>query len=200
MKKRTFKHWTPRYIFNRINLFYFEKENPSVPWLTAKSIWIIDSLLKPNDKMIEFGSGRSTSWFAQRVKELISVETDRLWYEKVKVDVEKFKNTNLKFLNNDIEFRNLIATIDNSSIDISLIDGAYRELCANLLIYKMKLGGVMIIDNANWFFYNPNTFSPNSLKDHSEMSDDWNIFYKKTLSNRRIWTTNGITDTLIIFF
>jgi predicted O-methyltransferase YrrM len=103
-------------------------------------------------------------------------------------------------LDGDIEFRNLISIFDYNSIDISLIDGAYRELCANLLIDKMKSGGVMIIDNANWFLFNPNTFSPNSLKDHSEMSDDWNIFYKKTLSNKRIWTTSGITDTLIIFF
>jgi predicted O-methyltransferase YrrM len=200
MYKRTFKHWTPRYIFNRINLYYFEKKNPDLPWLTSVSISLIDNLIKKSDKMIEFGSGRSTAWFAQRVDELTSVETDQVWYEKVKIDLKEYKNTNLKFLDGNIKFRNLISTFDDNSIDISLIDGAYRELCANLLIDKMKSGGVMIIDNANWFLFNPNTFSPNSLKDHSEMSDDWNIFYKKTLSNRRIWTTSGISDTLIIFF
>jgi predicted O-methyltransferase YrrM len=200
MPKRTFKHWTPRYILNRINVYYFEKKNPDLPWLTSGSISLIDNLIKKSDKMIEFGSGRSTAWFAKRVDELTSVETDQFWYEKVKIDLKAYKNTNLIFLDGDIEFRNLISTIDDNSIDISLIDGAYRDLCANLLIDKMKSGGVMIIDNANWFLFNPNTFSPNSLKDHSEMLDDWNIFYKKTLSNRRIWTTSGISDTLIIFF
>jgi predicted O-methyltransferase YrrM len=150
--------------------------------------------------MIEFGSGRSTDWFAQRVDKLTSVETKEVWYEKVRLDEKKYINTNLKFLDSEIKFRNLINSLDDYSIDIVLIDGAYRDLCANLMINKMKLGGVMIIDNANRYLYNPNTFSPNSLKDHSEMSDDWNIFYKKTLSNRRIWTTNAITDTLIIFF
>jgi predicted O-methyltransferase YrrM len=102
--------------------------------------------------MIEFGSGRSTAWFAKRVDELTSFETDQVWYEKVKIDLKEYKNTNLKFLDGDIEFRNLILTFDYNSIDTLLIDGAYRELCANLLIDKMKSGGVMIIDNANWFF------------------------------------------------
>jgi hypothetical protein len=142
MSKRTFKHWTPRYIFNRINLYYFEKKNPDLPWLTSVSISLIDNLIKKSDKMIEFGSGRSTAWFAQRVYELTSVETDQVWFEKVKIDLKEYKNTNLKFLDGDIEFRNLISTFDDNSIDISLIDGAYRDLCANQLIDKMKLGGL----------------------------------------------------------
>jgi predicted O-methyltransferase YrrM len=78
MPKRTFKHWTPRYIFNRINLYYFEKKNPDLPWLTSESISLIDNLIKKSDKMIEFGSGRSTAWLAQRVDELTSVETDQV--------------------------------------------------------------------------------------------------------------------------
>jgi len=200
MPKRTFKHWAPRYIFNRINLLYFEKKNPNLPWLTPESISIIDNLIKKSDKMIEFGSGRSTEWFSQRVNELTSLETNKIWYEKVRLDVKKYINTNLKFLDSEIEFRNLINSFDDYSIDIVLIDGAFRDLCANLMINKMKLGGVMIIDNANWYLFNPMTFSPNSLREHSEMSDQWSMFHKKTLSNRRIWTTNGITDTLLVFF
>jgi predicted O-methyltransferase YrrM len=202
MNKRTFKHWTPRYIYNRLHQFYIEKTKPGAPWLTSVSISIIDELINPNDKMIEFGSGRSTPWFAKRVKELISVETNPFWYKKVRLDVAEFQNTNLIYVENanETQFRNLIMTIDDKSIDIALIDGAHRELCGNLMIDKMRLGGFMVIDNANLYLYNHKTYCPNSLKAHNEMTKEWKLFYERTLSFRRIWTTNGITDTLIIFF
>ena len=77
---RPFRHLTPRYIWNRTALIVYERANPGQPWLTPDMIKILDSWLCPADVGLEFGSGRSTSWFAARVKHLTSVEHNPEWY------------------------------------------------------------------------------------------------------------------------
>lgn len=197
--KRTFKHWSPRYIKNRIGLFIWEKSHPRLPWLTRDSIRIIESLILKTDNMIEFGSGRSTLWFSKRVNKLTSIETDKNWYAKVSNQIIFSSQFELNLLESQDEFLNKINSFTDHTVDIVLIDGAYRDLCANAILNKIKDGGIIIIDNANWFLFNPQTYSPNSLKNHDEMITEWKKFYEKTKSNRRIWTSSGITDTLLIF-
>ena len=61
--KRTFSHWTPTYIRDRIINILDALAHPADPWLTRQSINIIKKLIKPEDIGLEFGSGRSTIWF-----------------------------------------------------------------------------------------------------------------------------------------
>ena len=196
--KRTFKHWTPRYILNRISLFIWEKSNPKLPWLTKDSIHIIENLISKKDNMLEFGAGRLTVWFSTRVNRLTSVETDKQWYVNVSKETKNLDQIEILHLTEVSEFINFIRQLEDKSLDIVLIDGAYREICANSILKKMKSNGLIIIDNANWFLYNPHTHSPNSLKNHGEMNVEWKDFYSKTIDYRKIWTTSGVTDTLIL--
>lgn len=197
--KRSFKHWSVSYMKNRVGLFIWEKSHPGLPWLTRDSIKIIEGLIFKSDKMIEFGSGRSTRYFSNRVNKLTSIETDIKWYEKVSNQIVVSNQVELILLETQEEFMSEINSLENHTIDIALIDGAYRDLCANSILNKIKNGGIIIIDNANLFLFNPRTNSPNSIKNHDEMSKEWKNFYDLTKSNRRVWTTNGISDTLIIF-
>lgn len=196
--KRTFKHWTPRYIYNRISLFIWEKSNSELPWLTKDSIYIIENLISKKDNMVEFGAGRSTVWFSSRVNKLTSIETDEQWYVKVSNETKNLDQIEIIHLTKENEFINLIKEIEDQSLDIVLIDGAYRDKVAIKILNKMKRGGLIIIDNANWFLYNPVTHAPNSLKNHDEMSIEWKDFYSKIRDYRKIWTTSGVTDTLIL--
>ena len=61
----------------------YQRRHPDHPWLTKSANSILSSYLKDSDIGLEFGSGRSTLWFAQRVSALTSVEHDPLWYSKV---------------------------------------------------------------------------------------------------------------------
>jgi len=67
---RSFQHWTPRYIWNRLALMAHERQHPDLPWLTRAMIENLDTWLRPDDVGLEFGSGRSTVWFAQKVGHL----------------------------------------------------------------------------------------------------------------------------------
>ena len=65
---------------------------------------------------------------------------------------------------------------------------------------KVKKGGLIIIDNVNWFIPNNLTISPDSrrIKDGC-YSDIWENFFNVVKSWRSIWTTNGVNDTCIWF-
>ena len=81
---RRFSHVTPRYIKDRFLVWYNEVCQPDDPWLTASSVKILNELLRSNDIGVEFGSGRSTIWFAKRMKHLTSIESDATWYDTVR--------------------------------------------------------------------------------------------------------------------
>lgn len=200
--KTRFGHWTPRYIYNRLYLAVVEFIHPDWPWLTKDAVLILDKLLNQDDIGLEFGSGRSTLWFAKKINHLISIEHDNFWFSKIK---EKLENSNLiskveYILVNplDPDYLKILEKIENESIDFVLIDGLFRDKACLHSIPKIKTGGILIIDNINWCIPNK-SYSPNSLRNRYE-SEIWEtVFEQATKGWRRIYTTNGVFDTLILF-
>ena len=80
---RSFSHWTPKYVFDRLSVALYERRFPDYPWLTKDANAFLESWFLPTDIGLEFGSGRSTPWIAQRVGKLYSVETNSQWSERV---------------------------------------------------------------------------------------------------------------------
>ena len=56
-------------------------------WMSEEEINLIVSSLKPNDIMLEWGSGGSTVNFPQYVKKYYSIEHDESWYQDVKKEL-----------------------------------------------------------------------------------------------------------------
>lgn len=198
---RTYRHWTPRYIKSRLGVMLNEKIHPGNPWLSADAVRLLDQLLKPTDVGVEFGSGRSTIWFAKRLAHLTSVESDPLWYEKVKLMLAE------KSLLSRVDYRkyedkeNYAAqslTFADASIDFCLVDGMCREKCAELMIPKIKSGGILTIDNIDWFIPNDFSHSPNKRRTaDGYASEGWARIGEQLSSWRRVWTSNGVFDTAI---
>lgn len=53
------------------------------PWYTYPAIDFLKDILKPEHKVIEYGSGYSTLFYSKRVKELFTVEHDLDWAKKI---------------------------------------------------------------------------------------------------------------------
>lgn len=199
---RSIQHLTPRYIWNRMALMAFERANPDVPWLTSDMISILDTWLRPTDVGLEFGSGRSTSWFALRVDMLTSVEENPEWYEIVRKQIQNKSvdyylhedgSTNLE----SSDYVSVARRIMPESLDFCLIDGTAREHCALACLDKLKPGGILIIDNVERYFpREKKSFSPNarSIRD-GYASEVWEQVGVQLRDWRSIWTTNGVTDT-----
>lgn len=74
-----------------------------------------------------------------------------------------------------------------------------RDKCALKVIDKLKAGGFIVIDNANWFLPSM-SLSPNSKAiKQGASSQEWESFLESVSNWRKIWTTNGVTDTAIFF-
>jgi predicted O-methyltransferase YrrM len=96
---------------------------------------------------------------------------------------------------------NVIEGLKPSSLDYCLIDGVSRGHCALAAIPKLKPGGLMIVDNVNWYVpRNPPSQAPNSITSGSdEFTTEWKLFQRITADWRCIWTSNGVWDTAFWF-
>lgn len=203
---RSFRHLTPRYVRDRLTLMAYERANPDQPWLTRTMVEILDTLLLPDDVGLEFGSGRSTRWFARRVGHLTSVEHNRDWYVRVEKQLESIgKAVDYRLHEDgatesqDSAYVKVARSISPSSLDFVLVDGMARDHCAHASLDKLKPGGMLIIDNVNWYLPRESkTHSPNSrdLED-GYASSVWQQIGDEIQGWRSIWTTNGVTDTAL---
>lgn len=188
----------------------YQQAHPDHPWLTRTANKILSDLLQEDDVAVEFGSGRSTCWFAQRIGKITSVEHNRLWYEKVKrmiVDRE-LGNVDYRFApiekeedqGSDSEYVKIIDEMDDQSIDFVLVDGAYRDFCTLRAMRALRPGGILVIDNVNWYLPS-NSCSPNS-RSHAEgprTTGVWPEVHQALSAWRCIWTSSGVSDTALFF-
>ncbi len=195
-------HWTPRYIKDRISEEIFRRRNPSAPWLTQTSIRFLDEWLCARDRALEFGSGRSTSWLARRVGHLTSVEHNPEWFNRVE---ERLRDERIPADRVDYRFApggrdsyvGVALELKSQSLDFLLVDGVFRGLCAVESLRLLKAGGLLVIDNANWFV--PSDSRSPQHRDPEYLSLEWQSFLAGSANWRRVATSNGVTDTHLYF-
>ena len=182
---------------------------PNQPWLTQTANEILNTYLKKSDIGLEFGSGRSTLWFAKRVAKLTSVEHNEIWVANVRAMLYKagIENVDYRFLPkvadegeaSDAEYVRIIGEFDDNSLDFCLVDGVYREFCALKVVEKIRPGGVLVIDDIHRYLPSI-SHSPNSrsLADGA-LGPVWKEVEKLISDWRRIWTSSGVSDTAFFF-
>jgi hypothetical protein len=127
-----------------------DKYGNSIPWFTYAAIDYLAQLNISEYSIFEYGSGYSTLYWMNRAKEIVSIEHDKKWYEKIKL---KIKNNVMYLLKEDPEeYINAILNFDKK-FDIYIIDGKWRGKCAKKVLEHIDLyGGVMVIfDNSDWY-------------------------------------------------
>src|SRR5260221_11486756 len=134
---RSMGHRTPRYVRNRTRQMLYEHGHPNDPWLTPEAIRLLRSLLRTSDRGMEFGSGRSTVWFAERVGHLTSVQHDITWHTRVGKLLSDRGLSNVDYVlaprdqpdeRGDLSaYTRTALRFAEASIDFALIDGIYRD-------------------------------------------------------------------------
>ncbi|MEQ8685206.1 MAG: class I SAM-dependent methyltransferase [Imperialibacter sp.] len=183
----------------------FKQFNPMTAWTSPASIVIFRNLLKKDMKGVEFGSGKSTAFFAQHLGHLTSIEHHKGWHEKVQAWMKErnISNVDYRLVEPDekekpfpapmlsyfpegletkkgfVNYVSELLTFDDNSIDFLLVDGRARTECALIGIHKLKSGGLLVLDNAERDWYKP----------VHEAVKDWPC----------VFTTTGLTDTVIWF-
>lgn len=168
----------------------FEQENPGLPWFVPAAIPYIEGELRPDYEGFEWGCGRSTLWFADRVAHITSVEGRRTWFEHVSRQLAEDKlgervtlrlaevTTEHDFIRSEIErYAGVIDECADGSLDFIVVDGHFREACIRRIGNKLRAGGLLIIDNSE--------VVPKSLLN------------SLGVTNKRVWN-NGIWETTVI--
>jgi len=86
---------------------------------------ILENWLRPTDRGIEWGSGRSTIWFAERVGCLVSVEHSPVWYERVSAELKRqgLENVEYHFCEDEADYCRVADAFPSDSFDFCLVDG-----------------------------------------------------------------------------
>jgi predicted O-methyltransferase YrrM len=200
-------HRTPRYVYRRTRQLMYERAHRDDPWLTPAAISLLTRLLRPVDQGAEFGSGRSTVWFAARVAALTSVEHDKWWHEAVSARLAERGLSNVSYIlaeedqpverGGDSAYARTALAFPDASLDFALVDGHYRDYSAKFIMAKIKPGGMLIIDNVNWYLpcrsKSPNSRTP----ELGPAAGVWAEVWRELAEWRTIWTSSGVWDTAI---
>jgi hypothetical protein len=155
----------PRVALARLRYYFWERANPDKPWLCPGTIAFCERHLDQSMRALEFGSGRSTRWFAKRVGHLTSIEHDAAWYEVVKTQLagEQVENVDYRLIRlnhpeSEPEHVRYALTPDyvaiadqmpDASLNFVVVDGHYRTTCVRHVLAKISPGGYLLVDDVN---------------------------------------------------
>jgi len=132
-----------------------DKNNNPIPLYTYPAIEYLISLDFVIKKIFEFGSGQSTIYWLSQNSEVVSVENNLKWVEKLATFLKEFPNHQYIFADKVDDYIGSILKFPDHHFDLIIIDGFFsRYLCAKNVISKIKKDGLVILDNSDWY---PNT-------------------------------------------
>ncbi|MDX4067242.1 hypothetical protein Q6A87_05210 [Aliarcobacter skirrowii] len=126
----------------------------NIPWYTYPTIEYLNNLDFSNKRILEFGSGSSSIFWAKKSLEVISIEHNKEWYEKVNQNIKK--NQKILLVEDNDNYENSIKKL-NKKFDVIVIDGIRRYQCAGIVIeYINTLNEreseyMIILDNSDWY-------------------------------------------------
>ena len=123
---------------------------PSLPWICYEGIGYLKWKLGPASRVLEFGSGMSTLWYAKHAKEVCSVEDYRPWYEKVQNLLRKdgVSNVTYRFAEHSDQYVEFMKG-DREGFDLIMVDGSHRSRCIANSAALLKRGGVLYLDDSD---------------------------------------------------
>lgn len=132
-----------------INKSPVNQNNEAIPWVTYSFISFIEERLTKHMTMFEFGSGNSTQFYSKKVKNVVAIENDFDWYNKLLVKLPENVKLTYKSIENDKGDEYAMAVLEqNLNYDLIIVDGRYRVKCITNSIHKLKKGGIIILDDS----------------------------------------------------
>jgi hypothetical protein len=131
-----------------------DKDGYPIPWVTYPFIDFIKERIKKQHTVFEFGSGNSTLFYAKYAGNVISVEHDKEWYDKIVS--EKAENSEMIYC--DLvyggDYCKMPVTL-GKKFDLIIVDGRDRVNCCKTAPEALSENGVIILDNSEREAYKP---------------------------------------------
>lgn len=133
------------YFLSRRLQLPIDNSHRPLPWYTYPCIDFLEKRLNPKWSVFEYGSGYSTLWWATKVNKVVSVESDKNWYNAV--SLKKLDNMQIYLQTESYDYINTVSK--GSPYDIICIDGVYRNECVKKAINNLTQDGVIVFDNSD---------------------------------------------------
>ena len=156
----------------------FEHLELGFPWIVVESAEKLNEELKETDIVLEFGSGGSTIFFAERCKLVKSVETSKEWYDEVlhKIVSKGIANVPYKLFEKEEEINGYAAMGIHKEVSVISVDtqGGYNR---SAILNAFLENGVsenlrmIVLDN-----YGHEGLFPDHYDKENFMGDDWEVF------------------------
>ncbi|MCC9603444.1 class I SAM-dependent methyltransferase [Stieleria sp. JC731] len=104
--------------------------------------------------LFEYGSGGSTRYFAQRVRQVTSVEYDKSWYDTVAEDLPSNARLIYHPFDNTARYAETIQRQD-TRFDVVVVDGQDRVRCVEQSLPCLTEAGIVLLDDSDRECYRP---------------------------------------------
>lgn len=132
-----------------------------VPWFTYSATRYLSIIVQDDYRILEFGAGNSTRWWAERVSKVVSVEHDPNWADAVKernlanvTVVARAMGDPVPFIHSEViirEFNPLqltakVSTDPTRNYRAGLLDSEFHSYASVLLDYPMGYFNIIVVD------------------------------------------------------
>jgi hypothetical protein len=125
------------------------------PWMVPAAVRYLDRLIQPDWRVLEFGAGASTAWYAARAGWLLSLENDVGWFQEVHQSLERAGVRNVELRQSDIsQYPDVGQSLEDESLDLVVVDGtdsdaASRVDCIKAVGNKVRQLGYIVLDDSD---------------------------------------------------
>ena len=136
-----------------------------LPWYTYPAIDFLTQRDFSGKRVLEFGGGQSTLWWAGRAASILTLEEDESWYRSLKPRVGA--NVDLHHVAVDHATRTvepvraLLEAQGSAKFDVIIIDGHLRRELTDLAFRHLAPLGALILDNAEGYGFHEEIKSRN---------------------------------------
>jgi hypothetical protein len=129
-----------------------------IPWYTYPCMDFLRQRSYEGKTVLEFGGGQSTLWWAHRARQVVTLEGDPEWYDKIKGRMPA--NVDLFLVSMESpercvsEVSRILDAGSYGTFDLIIIDGLFRFEMIDIARKAMAASGAIICDDADGYgFY-----------------------------------------------
>jgi hypothetical protein len=200
-----YSHWSAAYLWAKAGVMWWQWRHPDAPWLTRDAVERMEAWLRPEHRVLEWGAGRSTGWFAKRAGSVVSIEHDATWHAKVARELRDAGLGNVDLRHEPeagVGYRDPVDL--REPFDLILVDGRRRGECALRAVASVAPGGWLVVDDAERYL--PLRLRPDELprtppdlrgRSPQDCEPPWDRVVDATGGWRLVWTSDGVSDTAL---
>jgi len=123
-----------------------DAELKPIPWFTYSSIDFLKEKLNTNLSILEFGSGNSTLFLAERAKKVISFEHSKDWHQKILKKIPANVDLTITSPLSATDYLKLL--VEELRFDVIVVDGLFRNECITASLKHLSEVGIIILDDS----------------------------------------------------